>query len=319
MNNKEKYARLCLTEDTISVFSQPWWLDTVCGENNWDVVLFEKDAKILGSLPYFIKKKFGFIVLTSPKLTQTLGVWFAPSSSKYSNRLRYEKEIVQGLINGLPKYHVFFQCFHNSFVNWLPFYWNGFEQTTKITYVVEDLSSLDKVWAEINSNIKTDIRKAQRNLIIVNELSVEEFYRIISLTFQRQQLNTTYSLDFLNNVLESAYRNNSGKIFCAIDKQGRTHAVLFLIWDKNAAYYLIGGADPQLRNSGAASLCVWEAIKFASSVTKTFDFEGSMVEGIERFFRNFGAKQKPYSRIVKFSSIFLGMYYYYKKYCYRKI
>jgi hypothetical protein len=39
---------------------------------------------------------------------------------------------------------------------------------------------------------------------------------------------------------------------------------------------------------------MWEAIKFASTVTKRFDFEGSMIEPVERFFRAFGAKQTPY-------------------------
>ena len=59
----------------------------------------------------------------------------------------------------------------------------------------------------------------------------------------------------------------------------------------------MGGGDPDLRNSGAASLCVWEAIKFASTVTKSFDFEGSMHEPIERFFRAFGAEQRPYFEV----------------------
>ena len=60
----------------------------------------------------------------------------------------------------------------------------------------------------------------------------------------------------------------------------------------------MGGGNPTLRNSGATSLCMWEAIKLASTVTKVFDFEGSMIEPIERFFRGFGAMQKPYFAIT---------------------
>lgn len=61
------------------------------------------------------------------------------------------------------------------------------------------------------------------------------------------------------------------------------------------------GADPRYRSSGAASLTMWEAIKFAATVTKRFDFEGSMIEPIEQFFRSFGAVQKPYFTISKVS------------------
>lgn len=55
----------------------------------------------------------------------------------------------------------------------------------------------------------------------------------------------------------------------------------------------------RLRNSGATSLLMWEAIKFASTVSKKFDLEGSMLEPVERFFRGFGTVQKPYFTISK--------------------
>ena len=83
------------------------------------------------------------------------------------------------------------------------------------------------------------------------------------------------------------------------------HAAIYLVWDKYSAYYLIGGSDPKLRNSGATSLALWEAICFASTVTKSFDFEGSMIESVERFFRGFGGNQVSYFHIWKFNSILI--------------
>jgi len=67
--------------------------------------------------------------------------------------------------------------------------------------------------------------------------------------------------------------------------------------DTSYAYYLLGGADPRLRSSGAQSLLFWEAIKLASRKNLKFDFEGSMIEPIERVFRAFGAVQVPYLQI----------------------
>jgi lipid II:glycine glycyltransferase (peptidoglycan interpeptide bridge formation enzyme) len=77
--------------------------------------------------------------------------------------------------------------------------------------------------------------------------------------------------------------------------------VLYLVFDARAAYYLIGGADPTLRASGAQNLLVWEAIQFASSVSKVFDFEGSSVPGIEQAFRAYGARQTLIPQIYKMS------------------
>src|SRR5260370_7073664 len=88
-------------------------------------------------------------------------------------------------------------------------------------------------------------------------------------------------------------------MFFAEGPEGRIHAAVYIIWDDRSAYYLMGAADPELRNSGATSLLLWEAIQFAATVTRSFDFEGSMIESIERFFRAFGAKQKPYFHISR--------------------
>jgi hypothetical protein len=67
--------------------------------------------------------------------------------------------------------------------------------------------------------------------------------------------------------------------------------------DASYAYYLLGGADPRLRSSGLQRLLFWEAIKLASGKNLKCDFEGSMIEPIERVFRTFGAAQVPYLQV----------------------
>ena len=111
----------------------------------------------------------------------------------------------------------------------------------------------------------------------------------------------------LKNLLKTAISRNQCKWFIAQDEKEQNHAGVLIVWDENSAYYLLGGSDPNLRNSGAMSLCMWEAIKFASTVAKKFDFEGSMIESVERFFRAFGAEQKPYFHITKTPSYILRM------------
>ena len=49
------------------------------------------------------------------------------------------------------------------------------------------------------------------------------------------------------------------------------------------------------------SLALWEAIQFSSQVSRRFDFEGSMIESIERFFRAFGAREVPYFYVSRCS------------------
>jgi len=59
--------------------------------------------------------------------------------------------------------------------------------------------------------------------------------------------------------------------------------------------------DPEFRNSSAASLLVYSAIKYLHEhdLADKFDFEGSMIFSVEKSFRYFGATQTPYFQIWK--------------------
>ena len=308
-NNKNMYTYLCMEESTISIFSQPWWLNSIVGEDNWDVCVVEKNGQVIASMPYVMKNKLGFKLCSMPKLTQTLGPWIRPSTAKYANQLSRQKKLMNELIKQLPAYSYFLQKWHYSQTNWLAFYWQGFQQTTAYTYVIDDLSDLDKVWSGFRENIRCDIRKASNrfNLIIDNQSTINDFLQLNKQVFSRQNKDLPYSEEFITNLDCTLRENKASKIFIAVDDKGQKHAGVYLIWDKKSAYYLMGGGDPELRSSGATSLCMWEAIKFASTVTNKFDFEGSMIKPVECFFRAFGARQVPYFIITKTPSILLRL------------
>lgn len=287
-------------QEVNSIFQQPWWLDTVA-PNNWHSIEIIENDTLKARLPYVMHKKKGFTLLSMPKLTQTLGPWLAPTQAKYAKKLSQEKHLMTSLISKLPAYDYFCQNFHYSITNWLPFYWQGFTQTTRYTYVLENLNDLEKIWSGFQENIRTDIRKAQKILTIRTDLDINRFFKINALTFQRQGKQIPYTLEFVQRLDAACIKQKARKIFFAEDAQGRIHAAIYIVWDENSAYYLMGGADPELRSSGANSLLLWEAIQFAATVTKKFDFEGSMIESIERFFRGFGAKQFPYFQITRMS------------------
>jgi lipid II:glycine glycyltransferase (peptidoglycan interpeptide bridge formation enzyme) len=309
MNNKEKYRKFCLDESEMSIFSKDWWLDAVCGKNNWNVVLVEKGGHIVGALPFFCCQRFVFKGIGMPLLTQTMGPYIKyPPGQKYETKLGYEKEIFNSLIESLPKVDFFLQNFNYRITNWLAFYWKGFEQKTRYTYVLENLNDLDSVWKNFNNKLRTDIRKAERELKVVDSDNCEAFYEINKKTFVRQNLATPYQLEFVKNIDSACMNRGCRKIFLAVDDEQNIQAAIYIVWDQASAYYLMGGSDPRFRNSGATSLLLWHAVKFANTRVSRFDFEGSMHENIERFFRSFGAVQKPYFQISKFNSPLLRVF-----------
>jgi len=286
--------------EVTSIFQQPWWLDAVA-PGAWSAVEICRGGALKARLPYVMERRMGLTLLRPPPLTQSLGPWISPAEGKYATQLSHQKDLYTELIEQLPAHDYFSQHFHYSVENWLPFYWKGFQQTTHYTYVIDDLTNLDHVWSEFQENIRREVRKASKRLWVHSEYGVDKFLNINELTFSRQGLPLPYSRAFVRRLDDACSARSARKIFFAEDEGGRVHAAAYIVWDKWSAYYLLGGGDPELRTSGAMSLVLWEAIQFSHQVSRRFDFEGSMIEPIERFFRAFGARQVPYFSVSRCS------------------
>jgi hypothetical protein len=206
------------------------------------------------------------------------------------------------LINQLPDVAYFKQNFNYSITNWLPFYWKGFNQTTYYTYVIENTKDLQIIETNFSHAKRKNLNKCRNLLKIVFDIDAKSFYENHKMTLQKQGQKISYSFDLFNKIYNSAYNNNSAKTIAAFDKNGNLNSALFIIWDKVSVYNLISTIDPDYRNNGSATLLVLEAIKIANKKGLKFDFEGSMLEGVENSFRQFGTVQKPYFQISKTNS-----------------
>jgi len=304
MTDKDLYRELCAKEPTIPIFSKDWWLDAVCGRDEWDAVVIEKNGNVVGAMPYYKTRKYGFDIIRMPQLTQSMGPWINyPSNQKYANRLSLEKEVYSDIIRKLPRYDAFSQNFHYHVSNWLPFYWEGFEQTTRYTYVIERLEDLAEVLSRFKDNMRNKINKA-RKTVVVQEGCIEDFYVMNKKTFERQGLKIPYSFDFMKRMDKALDERHCRRIFFGVDEDGRFHSALYLIWDAGSSYVHMVGEDPELRKSGAGILLVYESIRFTRETLglDCYDFEGSMVESIEEVRRACGGVQKPYFAVTKLNS-----------------
>lgn len=311
---KDFYKQVCAQENSIPLFSQPWWLDATVGSDNWDVLIVKKDGELLASMPYTHKNKLGFTISIQPPLTQNMGPWLSPCASrKRSSIISHQHKLLTMLLDQLPHHDYLVHNWHWHQTNWLPFYWRGFQQTTRYTYILPELSDLNQVWSGFHKNLKWEIGKAQKRFRLeVIHAELNSFLPLYIQTFERQKLIIPHPPSLIEKLDKACMERAQRRIFLARDDEGVDHAAVYLVWDSNSAYYLMGGSNPDLRNSGAMSLCMWEAIQFAASVSKKFDFEGSMLQQVERYFRSFGAVQTPYFCISRTNSPLLKIYQFLK-------
>jgi lipid II:glycine glycyltransferase (peptidoglycan interpeptide bridge formation enzyme) len=212
---------------------------------------------------------------------------------------------MENILEQLPDVDCLKQDFHPNLTNWLPFYWNDYQESTRYTYQLHNLQDLDKTYAAFNRNIKRNIKKAKAAVRIVQDLSPTAFYEISEKSFARQGLKMPYSFSQFLKQDQALAKHQARQMFFAMDEQDNIHAAAYLIWDGQSSYYHLSGDNSDFRKSGATILLIWEAIQYTQQVLglNTFDFEGSMVKRIELVRRQFGAVQQPYFRIWKYNSL----------------
>lgn len=303
MNNKDKYSLFC-EKTYVPVFSKPWWMDAVCGDEGWDVFLYEKSGEICSAMPFYVTKRNGYRLITKAPNTQNNGIIFCyPEGQRLSAQLSFQEKCIEKTCDfieslGIDKYE---QQFHYSFQNWLPFFWRKYKEITRYTYVIDARKPMEEIEAAYTSSARNHIRKAQKEVrCYVDHITIKNFFYMNEKSFRRQGMEIPYSLQYLERLYDAAKRNHACRILSAEDQIGNIHSVAFLVWDERSVYYLLNGTDPEYKASQANFLLIHEAIKFAHEQGLLFDFEGSVIRPIERAFREFGGTPKPYFRIYKY-------------------
>lgn len=283
-----------------SLFEQPWWLDLVAS-NQWkEIFSYDKDGNIIGRMIYVEKKKS----IVMPPMTQNLGIWV---DSKYQKQLSETKKIINDLFEQLPKSRCFDMRLNpkNQYV--LPFSWLGFKITPLFTYRISDLTNIDALYNNFSKTAKKNIKSAKNKVTIYTELNWENMWKLLDKTFLTQKRSNPMSKELVYNIVDYCQKNNCGKYFEARDKNNNVHSCGYFVYDQEACYYLLGASDSEYRSSGAQSLVLWEGIQFAAKNSKIFDFEGSMIEGIENFFKQFDSECMVYYEISK-KNLFLEFF-----------
>lgn len=286
------------------VLCKSWWLDAV-SPGRWAVLAVLAGDVIVGGFPHVLTRKFGWDAIVMPPLTQTLGVLLPPPDpgAKYESQLGREMEILKVLVAAIPICATFSTRCHHSLSNWLPFYWAGYRQTTRYTYVLDDLSSTDRLMEAMSPKTRNIIRKARQDGIAVTESDdVGLLLELVGMTFAAQGMKLPWPEETVRGLCKACFNNRAGVMFVARDGAGRAHSVLFAVYDSHGMYNLLQGRDRQHGHLGAGMLTQWTSIEYASRVTRQYDFEGSMIEGVEHMYRSFGARQKPYMAISRRSA-----------------
>jgi hypothetical protein len=119
--------------------------------------------------------------------------------------------------------------------------------------------------------------------------------------FEMRGARVAFTQQTLEGIVDTLQKRDQCHLYAARDDEG-IQAILLVVWDSTTTYYLIGGRR-QTDSRHGTNLLLWQAIADAAQRGHAFDFEGSMIQGVNQFFQKFGAELTPYHYIYKYRGL----------------
>lgn len=296
--SKAHYIECCRQQTDLPLFARPFWWDAQSAD--WDVLSFSHQG-ITSYLPFVVEKKWTTRFLRNPHLIPYVhAVWSEWASPEA------EATLMDGLLRHLPPYDVLDLdlCWRQAF----PVPNQGPSHRFKHTQVLTLTDELTLL-SGLKPALKRQIKKAEAALHMKESHDLQEFLNLYHKTFQRQSLSAAVPDHAFEKAWEACRQNACGKLWLCCDEEHHNHAAIFVVFDAHTAYYLAGGSDPAFSGSGAMSGLMWHVITQCRLDGKQFfDFEGSMLPGVDRFFRNFAPRQMPYLNVHQNKSLLHKLY-----------
>jgi hypothetical protein len=301
MNSQEQYREFCTGRDDIHLFMQPYWLDIVCGPAHWDAVLSkDHDGSIRGAWAFQYGTRLGFKWLRLPVATPFTGIWMGvPEDLPLQKQVSTRHEIMTDLLAQMPHHAILELKLHWSVTDWLPMYWHGYRQETRYTFRFPEVNA-DEIYEHFSKSFQRNLRAAERHYTIT-DCSAEELHPLIETVFAMRDTTSPLSFSTLQGIMQTLSARHQCKAYAAHDDDGIQAAIL-TVWDESTTYYLLGGRR-QTDSKYGANLLLWQALQDTANRNQAFDFEGSMIEGVNKFFQSFGAPMTPYFYIYHYSGL----------------
>jgi hypothetical protein len=265
-----------------TIYPYSWYLDLV--SPGWDaLVLNDYDAV----MPLTWTRKLGIRLLLQPILAQQLGVFC---------RTRPGSDMMKDFIQNIPAGFRYTDiCLNKENVD-IP----GSCKSYEMHNYELDLSNPEDTY---HTNTRRNIQKGLVQDLEFREISVRDYLDLKFLgTVDIKPVVKRDYLEYLFDGLNNQGRAGVYGLFKGTDLQ----AAAILGYAETRIIYLNGCSTIAGKENRAMFVLMDHLIRQSRQADKVFDFEGSNIPGVARFFEGFGGKRTIYRRIVRKGLPFIG-------------
>jgi len=270
---------VCIEQCSNSLpYAYSWYLDIV--SPGWEALVSEDYAAVM---PLTRNEKWGIQYLYQPFFTQQLGVFF---------KSRQTHQEVINFIRAIPKSYRFIDINLNSKNQ---FEHLDFKLRKRRNFILPLDKPYDKIAKGYDKHCLRNVKKAKKfnHLIKPAEPSeIIEFYKKYKGLETKNVGKEDYAM--LERLCKEAGKQKMMMAYGVHNDNEELLAGGLFLLSANRVIYLLGTASEKGKESRAMYALMDYMLMQRCGFQVVFDFEGSEIPGIARFFKGFGAEKETY-------------------------
>lgn len=299
-----------------SLFLTSWWHRVWNAEAEVRVAR-DGSGKICAGMAFCPSRILGHRAVARPPLTPYNHPLLDETSLP---RVSQQVEALKALVGGLARYRIVDFVFRHGARLGEPFFvQSGFQSSLSLTYVIDRDRRTD--WKDrLSKSHRYSLRKAGEQLSregwrVSKNASDGEAWSLFQTTGERRSFPLRISRENFARSLRSLTERGAGELWSLVDASGRMLCSSLLVRDWEFAYYLANGTHPEQASSFLGNYLLLESmIQDTLDRGLGFDFEGSVLPGVEPFFRGWGGDLHYNVRQTKLSSALLHVLWWMSRY-----
>jgi lipid II:glycine glycyltransferase (peptidoglycan interpeptide bridge formation enzyme) len=266
----------CIARSAVPlVYAQSWYLDLV--SPNWDAMIKGDYAFVM---PLGIQRKLGISFLLQPTYAQQHGIFPEPDQL-------IQNTFLTAILDQFKYVTVNLNASHSG-----PFP-EGFRVQERDNFILQLSPSEAELKVNYSKHTRRQIRKAEDNKVFIMKGLPTSDYFDLKIAASKTQL-IQRSMQTLKRVMDYAYSQGSGMIYGAYNQHNTLCAAAFFLFSGQRVTYLNAVSNDEGKDINAMHKIVDQFIQEHSGKALTLDFEGSVIPGIARFYKGFGAETEQY-------------------------
>lgn len=288
--NTVKYDTCIMNTSQSSISAFSWYLDAVC--DNWDVYVLN-DYEAVMPIPW--RKKFGIKYVYQPLWLLPLGV--------FSTEIIDENEFLIELLDDFKFVELRVQPKNNFSM----FTAIQQEKTMQIILLNKEYTT---IYEKYNRNRKRELIKAKKHDLTEKwndtpEKLITSFQKNVG---KRIKKINKKDYDNLLRLMQICITKKAGELLCVYDKNNQLVSAAFFLKHKNTVTELVCSSDFSNRKNGANTFMNDRAIFKYQPNFEVFNFGGSSIKNIRKYYLSFGAidekhffiKQNKLPKFIRF-------------------